>query len=65
LVLFYEIGRTSTQITLDQVLRAVPANGSASLRTGETFTRRIWMKDALMALQNNRIVTLSADIGEI
>lgn len=64
LVLVYKIGSVSSQTALDQVLKAVPANGSASLRTGEAFTCRIWTKDALMALHNNRIVTLHASIGE-
>jgi hypothetical protein len=63
LVLVYKIGSVSSQTALDQVLHAVPANGSASLRTGETFTCRIWTKDALVALHNNRILTLRANIG--
>ena len=65
LVLIYKIGPASSQTAFDQVLRAVPANGSASLRTGEAFTCRIWTKDAIMALHNNRIVTLEADIGKL
>ncbi|KAF4634538.1 hypothetical protein G7Y89_g3556 [Cudoniella acicularis] len=66
LVLVYRIGSLSSQAgRLDQVLRAVPANGSASLRTGEAFTCRIWAKDALMALHNSGIVTLSASIDKL
>lgn len=64
LVLVYKIGIASSQRAVDQVLQTVPADSSASLRTGEAFTCRIWTKDALMALHNNRIVTLTANIGE-
>lgn len=64
LVLAYKIGQVSSQSQIDQVLRDVPADGSPSLRTGEAFTCRIWAKDAVMALYNNRLLDLSADIGE-
>ena len=64
LVLLYKIGSVSSNAAADQVLRAVPANGSASLRIGEAFDCLTWVNDALMALHNERIVTLLADIGE-
>jgi hypothetical protein len=48
---------------LDRVLRAVPADGSASLRTGDVFNCRVWVKDALVALQNHRIIDLASSIG--
>ncbi|KAJ8064450.1 hypothetical protein OCU04_006788 [Sclerotinia nivalis] len=67
LVLLYKIGLVSshTPLKANQVLRAVPANGSASLRTGEAFTCRIWTKDAFVALHENGIVTLPADIDTL
>ncbi|KAF7957507.1 hypothetical protein EAE96_003084 [Botrytis aclada] len=64
LVLVFKIGPISSSDRIDEVLRAVPADGSASLRTAEAFTCRIWMKDALVALHENHVVTLPADIGE-
>jgi hypothetical protein len=67
LVILYKIGKTgsvSSRTAADQVLRAQPANGTASLRTGEAFDCRIWVKDAIMALHNEGIVTLQASIGE-
>ncbi|KAF7875103.1 hypothetical protein EAF04_002275 [Stromatinia cepivora] len=67
LVIVYKIGIVSSQTRLkvDQVLEAVPADGSASLRTGEAFTCRIWTKDALVALHDNGNVTLPADIDTL
>jgi hypothetical protein len=65
LVLVFKIGSVSSQTALDQVLQAVPADGSASLRTGEAFTCRIWTKDALVALHDSRIVTLPENIDEL
>jgi hypothetical protein len=63
LVLVQKIGPVSSHSDLDRVLRSVPADGQASQRTGESFTCRIWLKDALVALHNERVVTLRADIG--
>ncbi|KAL3419881.1 hypothetical protein PVAG01_08380 [Phlyctema vagabunda] len=65
LVLVYKIGSISSHDDLDQLLRNTPADGSASLRTGEAFTCRIWTKDALVALHHNRVLTLSADIDTL
>jgi len=64
LVILYKIGSVKSPLEADQVLRSLPADGSPSLRTGEEFTCRIWVKDALMALSNNQSLTLKADIGE-
>lgn len=42
----------------------IPANGTASLRTGEAFTCHIWVKDVLVALQDAGLILLSTDIGK-
>lgn len=64
LVLVYKLGQASSQSQIEQVIRDLPADGSPSLRTGEGFTCRIWAKDAVMALYNNNLITLTEDIGE-
>ncbi|KAF7921246.1 uncharacterized protein EAE98_008672 [Botrytis deweyae] len=65
LVLVFKIGPISSSDKIDEFLRAVPADGSASLRTDEAFTCRIWMKDALVALHENHVVTLPVDIDTL
>lgn len=65
LVLAYKIGAASSPSEMDQVLRDLPAGGSASLRTGEVFTCRIWVKDVLVALQTRGHVISKADVGEL
>lgn len=64
LVLAYKIGQILSPNHVDQVLRGLPADGSPSLRTGEGFNCRTWVKDALMTLHNDCLLDLSADIGE-
>ncbi|EHK97843.1 hypothetical protein M7I_6340 [Glarea lozoyensis 74030] len=65
LVLVYKLGDVSSPDQVDQVLRSVPADGSPSLRTGEAFTCRIWLKDAIMALDKNQLLKLAAHIDDI
>lgn len=57
---------TSTNFTtLKSVLKDVPANGTPSTHTKEAFTCRVWVKDALIALQNAKLVQLPSSIEEI
>lgn len=48
---------------LEQVLHRVSADGRASERTGGTFTCRIWVKNAIAALQDNNIIMLRKSVG--
>jgi hypothetical protein len=64
LVLVQKLGEASSPDQMYKALQGVPADGSPSLRTGEPFTCRISLKDAVMALHKNGLLDLIADIGE-
>ena len=51
--------------TMVDILNNVPADGAPSLITHETFSCRVWVKDALHALNKNSIVRLSQPIQQI
>ncbi|PWY80247.1 hypothetical protein BO94DRAFT_537125 [Aspergillus sclerotioniger CBS 115572] len=67
LVLAYRIGSIdqSTWETCTNILNGVAADGKPSPNTGEAFSCRVWVKDAIIALQNNRIIELKHTISEL
>ncbi|CAG8977394.1 hypothetical protein HYALB_00007024 [Hymenoscyphus albidus] len=65
LVLIFKIGPVSSTSTLDQVLRGLKSDGSPSARTGEPTTCRVWVKDGLCALHDNKVVKMSSSIDNI
>lgn len=67
LVLAYKIGSVnqSTLQTCMSVLNGVAANGRPSPNTGEEFSCRVWVKDAIIALHNNHIIALREAISSI
>ncbi|RJE21949.1 hypothetical protein PHISCL_05724 [Aspergillus sclerotialis] len=67
LVLAYKIGSVnpSSWQTCLNVLNGVNANGIPSPNTGEQFSCRVWVKDAILALHNNHILVLSETISAI
>lgn len=46
------------------MLKTVPANGEVSKRTGEAFTCRVWVKDAIVELRERGLIELRRDVGE-
>jgi hypothetical protein len=50
---------------MEDTFRNVPADGRSSERTGEVLTCRVWIKDALMALQSDGLAVLEESVGEI
>ena len=65
LALLFEIGPVISQSGMDEIIEAVPADGSPSLQTGEKFTCRMWAKNTLVALHNEGLVRLRVDIGKL
>ena len=47
------------------VLNAVGADGTPSPHTGEAFSCRVWVKDAMLALHKNRIIVLPGEADEV
>ncbi|EGD95797.1 hypothetical protein TESG_03263 [Trichophyton tonsurans CBS 112818] len=67
LVLAHKIGavnNTNWQTCID-TLNGIPAGPHPSPNTGETFSCRIWVKDAIIALEKNGIITLNKSIARI
>ncbi|KAJ2986113.1 hypothetical protein NUW58_g5186 [Xylaria curta] len=59
------VAEVDTHSRAKEVIRNIPADGSPSQRTGEAFTCRIWVKDALMALCEQGVIALPADIDAL
>ena len=49
----------------NDILRSVSANGNPSPNTQETFSCRVWVKDALSALDNAGLISLRMDTSAI
>lgn len=67
LALAFKVGTVNEQnlSTFATTLNAVPAAGVASVNTGEAFTCRVWVKDALHALHMARVIQLLKSLQEI
>lgn len=64
LIVLIWVAYVSDPAAAEAVIWSIPANDTASLRTGEAFTCRIWVKDVLVALQDAGLILLSTDIGK-
>ncbi|MCJ1257496.1 hypothetical protein MMC24_005322 [Lignoscripta atroalba] len=64
LILSYKVGTVNgdTWDACFNALNSVPAAGQPSVNTQERFCCRIWVKDALQALDNNRVIALTMGI---
>jgi hypothetical protein len=65
LCLAFKIGAVTDVQAFGQVLVSVPSSGQPSANTGEAFTCRVWVKDALHALHAAGIIKLEKSIDEI
>ncbi|KAI6754715.1 hypothetical protein HG530_012467 [Fusarium avenaceum] len=65
LIALIRVGDVSSHALATQLIQSSPANGSPSSRTGEKFNCRIWVKDTFVALHENTVTTLPADIDTI
>ncbi|PVI06281.1 hypothetical protein DM02DRAFT_667541 [Periconia macrospinosa] len=67
LCLCFKIGKVASQKwnTLEEILRKVPANGLPSSNTQEIFTCRVWVKDALFALDVGGVIRLAKSVEDI
>ncbi|KAG6114303.1 hypothetical protein E4U13_003417 [Claviceps humidiphila] len=59
------VGRTKNHPRIMEVIRGIPADGSPSKRTGESFTCRIWVKDVLVSLHECGEIVLPGTIDEL
>lgn len=65
LVLKLGIATSQNWETLRTTLANVPCCGEPSLNTGEPFTCRIWVKDAILALHHAGVIHLTKSIEDI
>lgn len=67
LVVAYKIGALtpSNSQACQDVLDSVVADGTPSPNTGEEFSCRIWAKDAVIALEKNKIITLGKTLSAL
>lgn len=67
LVLAYKIGTVnqSAQKNCLDILNRVDASGLSSRSTGEEFSCRVWVKDAIITLHNNHIIVLNETVDAI
>jgi hypothetical protein len=63
----FEVGRVHPSAFDDcrRILDGVPASGNPSPNTGETFTCRVWVKDAMYALNQARMVRLPKSVKDV
>ncbi|CAJ0543612.1 Ff.00g038380.m01.CDS01 [Fusarium sp. VM40] len=65
LIALIRVGDVSNHAHATHLIQSSPVNGRPSPRTGETFTCRTWVNDTLVALHENGVTTLPADIDTI
>ncbi|OAA55873.1 hypothetical protein SPI_08080 [Niveomyces insectorum RCEF 264] len=65
LVALIRVAKVKSVSQAEEVIRSIPADGYPSQRTGEAFTCRIWVKDVLMALYEQGVISLPRDIDII
>lgn len=58
------VDRVKRHSRTTDIIRSIPADGSPSQRTGESFTCRTWVKDVLVALHEYEEIMLPTDIGK-
>ncbi|KAG6113869.1 hypothetical protein E4U31_007639 [Claviceps sp. LM219 group G6] len=59
------VGKIKNHSRIMGVIRDTPADGSPSIRTGESFTCRIWVKDVLVSLHERGEIVLPGTIDEL
>ncbi|KAG6185217.1 hypothetical protein E4U46_005564 [Claviceps purpurea] len=65
LIVLVLVGKTKNHSRILEVIRGIPADGSPSMRTGESFTCRIWVKDVLVSLHERGEIVLPGTIDEL
>ncbi|KAI9710956.1 MAG: hypothetical protein M1820_002393 [Bogoriella megaspora] len=67
LCLCFKVGSVTSQNwdAFKATLRGLPGSSKPSPNTREAFTCRVWVKDALLALHNARLIHLTEDISNI
>ncbi|KAH7240721.1 uncharacterized protein BKA55DRAFT_575654 [Fusarium redolens] len=65
MIVIAKVASVTSETRATQVVQSVPADGEPSQRTGETFTCRIWVKDALVKLHDSAAIFLPNDIYTI
>ncbi|KAG6087468.1 hypothetical protein E4U15_007826 [Claviceps sp. LM218 group G6] len=65
LIVLVLVGKTKNHTRIMEVIRGIPADGSPSIRTGESFTCRIWVKDVLVSLHESGEIVLQKDVDEL
>ncbi|KAG6177889.1 hypothetical protein E4U10_008375 [Claviceps purpurea] len=65
LIVLVLVGKTKNHSRILEVIRGIPADGNPSMRTGESFTCRIWVKDVLVSLHERGEIVLPGTIDEL
>ena len=67
LLLAHKIGTVNSETweTCCNTLNLIPCSGQPSLHTGEQFSCRVWVKDAILELQKNKVIDLPEAISQI
>ncbi|EPE09068.1 hypothetical protein F503_06844 [Ophiostoma piceae UAMH 11346] len=65
LVAIVRIAKVKSVSEAEQVIQSISASGYPSQRTSEAFTCRIWVKDVLVALEENGVIVLPNDIDNV
>ncbi|KAG6037170.1 hypothetical protein E4U41_005304 [Claviceps citrina] len=65
LVVLIRLDKVRSLSRTKKIMRSIPADGSPSRRTGEFFTCRIWVKDAIVALHDQGEIALPTDIDSL
>ncbi|KAK2743516.1 hypothetical protein FQN57_004813 [Myotisia sp. PD_48] len=67
LVLAYKIGsvNASNFQKCKDILNSILADGTPSPNTGEAFSCRIWVKDAITGLEKGQIITLESPVSDV
>lgn len=64
LIVLVRVGQVQNSSCATSTIENIPVDGNPSLRTGEAFTCRIWVKDALAVLHEHGEIKLPAHIGK-
>lgn len=65
LIAMLQVAKVNNHSRAKEVIQSIPADGSPSQRTGEAFDCRIWVKDVLVALCEQGVIALPADIDAL
>ncbi|QPH04153.1 hypothetical protein C2857_000927 [Epichloe festucae Fl1] len=65
LIVLRLVGKVKSHSRTREVIKDIPADGSPSQRTGESFSCRIWVKDVLMSLHECEEIVLPETIDKL